>query len=486
MVESFGGFLREVQLSSKAFVKRAATSTAIAAFCSLALANTATAQTTVTLNQPGPVTDTTIRNGSYANTNFDGQVLITRAANDPEWQRRTLVKFDTANTIPAGSNIVSAYLTMTVKSGLGAAGHTRSVSAYRVTTGFLEAEATWYRRMGSSNWSAPGGDLGALYAQAPASNVPGYKVTFNVTNLVRQAVAGQLDTRWTRIALVDAGADAKESYREYYSAEDSDATRRPTLQVIYGSSPPPPPPPTSNTTLKVMQWNIQQGRANDGTNNLDRVVSWIVQANADLVSVNEIIKLSGNNQPQILCDKLRAQTGRNWTYYFQEITGFTTGIGEAVLSRLPMEATAEGVLSWGRSMALARVVVNGRTIDMMSTHLDANSSARRLQQVIELKAWAAGFPEQRIVAGDFNWYPGTTEINKMTETYHDSWAVAKSNGVAVSSPSNPDGNTRNTRIDYIFYSKGATALSVTNSTVMDARASGISDHRAVVTTFRVN
>jgi endonuclease/exonuclease/phosphatase family metal-dependent hydrolase len=235
-----------------------------------------------------------------------------------------------------------------------------------------------------------------------------------------------------------------------------------------------------------MQWNIAQGRATNGSSNIDSVVSWIIQANADLVSLNEIIKLSGNNQPQIICDKLKAQTGRNWTYYFQEITGFTTGIGEAVLSRLPIDSTAEGTLNWGRSMALARVVVNGRAINMVSTHLDADSSSRRLTQVNQLKAWLTTFSEQRIVAGDFNWYPGTAEINEMAETYYDSWAVAKSKGTATSSASNPDGNTRNTRIDYIFYSKGATALSVVGSTVMDARAAGISDHRAVVTTFKVN
>jgi endonuclease/exonuclease/phosphatase family metal-dependent hydrolase len=74
----------------------------------------------------------------------------------------------------------------------------------------------------------------------------------------------------------------------------------------------------------------------------------------------------------------------------------------------------------------------------------------------------------------------------MTENYYDSWVVAKSKGTAISSSSNPDGNTRNTRIDYVFYSKGAAALSVSSVQVIDARAAGISDHRAVVTTFKVN
>lgn len=479
MFVSFGGVARTRWIRTAGMLAVCAAS---------AVATPALAQTSATLSLPGSqVTDTTIRNGSYANTNLDGGILVTRASTDPEWERRTIVKFDTENTIPQGTSISSARLTLMVKSGLGSSRARRTVKAYRVTEGFLESEATWYTRMGSQRWGSPGGDLGEEVATAEVSNVAGSIVTFDVTNLVRQAVAGSLDTRYTRIALVDADAAAKESYREYYQSEDPSSNRRPALTIVYGSSSVTPPPTSgTSSTLKVMQWNIHQGIANDGSNNIDRVVSWIIQANADLVSLNEIIKLSGNNQPQIICDKLNAQTGRNWTFKFQEITGFTTGIGEAVLSRLPIDATAEGVLDWGRSMALARVVVNGRTIDMISTHLDADSSSRRLSQVIDLKAWATAQPEQRIVAGDFNAWPQTGEIVEMAKSYNDSWAVAKSKGVAYSSSSNPDGNTRNTRIDYVFYSKGASALSVTAVQVMDARASGISDHRAVVTTFKVN
>ena len=62
-----------------------------------------------------------------------------------------------------------------------------------------------------------------------------------------------------------------------------------------------------------------------------------------------------------------------------------------------------------------------------------------------------------------NGYPGTTEINEMAKTYNDAWAVAKAKGTAVSSAANPNGNTRNNRIDYVWYSKGATALSVVSA-----------------------
>src|SRR5262245_48053147 len=117
-----GMFLSVGGHSSRSLVRVAAA----LAFCASGLVSgTASAQSTVVLEQPGTeVTDTTIRNGSYANTNFNGGVLITRASADPEWQRRALLKFDTKNTIPEGTRITSATLTLTVKSGLGASGAT--------------------------------------------------------------------------------------------------------------------------------------------------------------------------------------------------------------------------------------------------------------------------------------------------------------------------------------------------------------------------
>jgi endonuclease/exonuclease/phosphatase family metal-dependent hydrolase len=137
---------------------------------------------------------------------------------------------------------------------------------------------------------------------------------------------------------------------------------------------------------------------------------------------------------------------------------------------------------------MVRVTVNGRTISVFSTHLDHQSSATRVAQVRQLVPWTSTFPEQRVVAGDFNGWPGTPEINEMLLTHNDGWAVARAAGTAVSFPGNPDGNTRNTRIDYVFYSKQATSLAVTNAQVFDLRdASGQrpSDHNPLIVTFAV-
>ena len=76
------------------------------------------------------------------------------------------------------------------------------------------------------------------------------------------------------------------------------------------------------------------------------------------------------------------------------------------------------LLTAQRSVAMARLNVNGRIVNVFSTHLDQNSSATRLAEVKQLVTWSASEPQQRIVAGDFNGWPGTTEINEMLKTPH--------------------------------------------------------------------
>jgi len=457
---------------------------------SLLLGGTAAAQTVV-LNQPGQVSDTTLRNGAYANTNYDGEPLITRRSDsDPDWERRTILKFDTENTIPEGARVVSATLTLTVKSGLGTAGQTRPLGVYRIPTGWLENEATWIRRMGSSNWATPGGDVSTYFGSASASNTAGSRVTFDVTSLVQRTVNGEFDTRYTRMLLADVATGSKETFREFYPSEDGTASRRPTLTVVLGTTATSPPPATNSSTIKVLQWNIAQGYDPQGQSNIDRVVAFIVAKRPDVISFNEINKYSSTNSHcQQIADRLRAQTGETWTYHWIQKSGAATGEGEAVMTRLDVDANDDFLLSVARSVAMLRLNVNGRIVNVFSTHLDHQSSSTRMTQIRQLVSWAATHAEQRIIAGDFNAWPGTGEYNEMLRTHNDGWAVARSAGVAYSFAGNPDGNTRNTRIDYVWGSRGATALQVLRAEVFDTRDSSgrkPSDHNPLIVTYRVN
>ncbi len=346
-------------------------------------------------------------------------------------------------------------------------------------------------RQGTTRWTTPGGDVGEVAGSANASNVAGAKVNINVTALVQNTSDGDFDSRYTRILLADVGADAKESYREYYSSEDSTVSRRPTLTIVLGSerqcaaaTAAAALGTTSGSTLKVMQWNIAQGYGPDGKSNIDRVVAFIAAKKPDVISFNEIMRYSSRNDPQIIADKLHALTGQTWTYKWVQKSGSSSGEGECVMTRLDIDGTDDFLLSAARSVAMITINVNGRNINVFSTHLDHQASSTRLAQVRQLVPWAATNAEQRIVAGDFNGWPGTPEINEMLKSYKDGWLIAKSKGVAVSYAGNPDGNTRNTRIDYVWYSENASYLSVTRAEVFYTKGS-ISDHNALMTTFQV-
>jgi hypothetical protein len=201
-------------------------------------ASVASAQTTVTLNQPKThVVSATIRGGTYANKN-DQTLLATRSSDNLEYERHALLKFDTQNTIPAGSAVTSAKLTVTVKGG--SADATRMVGAYQVTTSWGETEVTWKNRRSGQYWSKSGGDLGTRLAVQNVSNVAGTRVTFDVTALVKSAVSGALgSSRYTRVALIDEDASTSASYREYFTPTPTTAPRRaPHRPLLLRPAPP--------------------------------------------------------------------------------------------------------------------------------------------------------------------------------------------------------------------------------------------------------
>src|SRR3982750_571642 len=133
-----------------------------------------------------PAADATIRPGIYERTNFgDQDFLETKSSNDPDRVRRALLKFDTDTAIPAGSEINSATLTLTVKSG---SVHSRRIAVYCVPSSFDELQTTWNLRKGALNWRTGGGDVGHHHGVFIVTNVPGSKVTVDVTGIAREAM----------------------------------------------------------------------------------------------------------------------------------------------------------------------------------------------------------------------------------------------------------------------------------------------------------
>jgi endonuclease/exonuclease/phosphatase family metal-dependent hydrolase len=476
--------------------RRAATACALGFILSSG-AGSAAAQT-IDLTQSNA---TVLRGGDYANTNLSTDtVLSTRASSDPTYVRRIVLKFNTPS-IPANTPIASATLTLTVRGGNA---ETRTLSAYRVTSSYEATEATWNRRSASAAWTSPGGDLAARAGTATVTNVAGSHATFDVTAVVQATINGSFGaSAYSRFELLDAGASSRDSYKEFFTEQAGDPSVRPHLVVVYATSAPTstptpvptPPLPSTAQRLRVLQYNTHHGGyGTDGRYDPDRLATWMARMSPDVIMLNEVEKYTswGNeDQPARYKALMESKTGRKWyTVFAQEFGAWTSnGKGHLILSTFPLESTAMYDMSWDRVAAEARIIVNGRTINLIVTHLDPDYLARRLTQAQQVILWSTGIAENRILTGDMNAWPDQSSIAEYNKTYNDSWAVAEASGKAISfSGLSPSGATKKGRIDYIFYSKKATNLVVVSSQVYDTRdANGVmpSDHRPVLTTFEV-
>jgi endonuclease/exonuclease/phosphatase family metal-dependent hydrolase len=251
-----------------------------------------------------------------------------------------------------------------------------------------------------------------------------------------------------------------------------------------------PQPPT---TIRVMHWNLHHG--NDPNNKwaFPRQMEVIANAQPDIVTLNEVEKFNssyGNiDQAAEITKYLASKTGKTWYQYMVPATaGATKGIGNAIISRFPLDSSGICRLSSTRNALDGVMTVNGRVISLWSTHLAVESSSYRQAEVKALLACMAGFGSDRIVAGDFNGLPGAPEINLMTANHIDGWPYAKSIGAAVNYPGNCEGCTRGGRIDYIFIPKETTHIFLKRLEILDTRnSSGVmaSDHKPMVATIEI-
>jgi endonuclease/exonuclease/phosphatase family metal-dependent hydrolase len=286
------------------------------------------------------------------------------------------------------------------------------------------------------------------------------------------------------------------TYTAWLTVTDNAGATASVSKVITVTTPPPP----GSGTLRVLSWNGSFGKGTDNLYNPDRIATWISNINPDIAALCEI----PSDLALILNNLVIQRTGQTW-YYYHVPKYIGTTEGNMILSKYPLASTSSRFLSYQRSVAQATLTVGGRNINFFATHLDPDSSARRATEVSELTSWAAGFAESRIICGDFNAGPDTSEMSGMMGQYFDYWQVAMSAGVAAAYPDNPvymHTRTRRGRIDYVFYSRSASNLILRSAQIPDSRDLsntnvviylgtpddlGVrpSDHNQVVVTFDV-
>jgi PKD repeat protein len=246
--------------------------------------------------------------------------------------------------------------------------------------------------------------------------------------------------------------------------DNAGATATASVQIIVNA---PAPPPTTATQLRVMSWNISFGKGTDNIQNYDRSANWLAGLNADLIGLCEMPQ----HDVATLVSLLSQKTGRTWYSHFVPKYSGTTE-GNLILSKYAFTSVGALYMSYQRSVAQATVNVGGKNINFFATHLDDGSSSVRYAQVGELTSWASNFAEPRIVVGDFNGGPDTSEAVRMTGSYFDTWSQAMGAGTATAYPDNPVGihtRTRRGRIDYVFYSRGASNVVTRGTRIPDSR-----------------
>jgi endonuclease/exonuclease/phosphatase family metal-dependent hydrolase len=209
----------------------------------------------------------------------------------------------------------------------------------------------------------------------------------------------------------------------------------------------------ADVPLVVVHWNTYHGgQGTDLVVDRHRQVSWIAPLMPDLVSLNEVRPAQAEDYRQ----RLEAATGVPW--YSHHVIAQADEIGNQILSRHPFTSVSSHRMQangqYSRAVTQATVQVEGRAVQFFSTHLEHADPAIRLAQVQELTQFMAGFPEPRIVAGDFNVRPGSPEMLVVTAGHADAWEAALDRGTATAYEDNPPGpgtRTLRERIDYILH-----------------------------------
>jgi endonuclease/exonuclease/phosphatase family metal-dependent hydrolase len=448
----------------------------------------ASAQTTVTLSTPDTHinADLTIQGGSSGMTDFSGSDVLASKVSSVDYTRRILMKFDTQDFIPANAVIQSAKLYLVLKNAESS--ENRPLTAFNVTQSFVEGQTNWYYFRDGQTWNSAGGDFSGSFGTTNVGNAVGSTYTFDLTQLVQRAVNGDFGSRYTRVALVDTGAANSGNYRAFHSTRSSNTGARPRLVITYGSSSTPPSQPISisGATLRVMQWNIHKTKDSTGACNPNFIANTIVAQNPQVVSLNEVNFFSGEcawtfDMGAKLESLLESKTGIQW--YRQSVN--PNGVGNVLLSKIAPVSSSSFLLDYGRGVTQMGIPVNGRIVNVFSTHVEWDAAWERPIQINEVVRGVTNFSEPRIIMGDFNTWPNTSDYSIIANVYQDAWLAAVNSGTATSF--NGSGATHGTsRFDYAFCSK-VSSLSVKSVNVPDTRVNGVwpSDHDPVVTVVTV-
>lgn len=228
----------------------------------------------------------------------------------------------------------------------------------------------------------------------------------------------------------------------------------------------------------MLTYNIHHAIGVDGALDIPRIGEVIRSADADLVALQEVDQGTQRTFEQKQLEMLARYTGLYGR--FAKAIDFQGGeYGQAILSREPIAEFAIHQLpnDSGREQRIAAdAMVNfqGKTIRIVSTHLDHSSEELRQRQADRLVALFENVDGLVILAGDLNATPESETMKKIGQV----WKMEESKSTGATYPA----ETPSSQIDYILTNKRKAPVSLVEIRVIDEPIA--SDHRPVLGIFR--
>lgn len=248
------------------------------------------------------------------------------------------------------------------------------------------------------------------------------------------------------------------------------------------------PAPNSGAVLTVVTFNIWHDMG-DWPARRPLVIAALRDMDADVIALQEV--LQDADLPNQAEDIARALGGYSVHFVSVDPPEQARRYGNAVLTRLPVMETGEGrlrPLEDSRTLAMVRVSVNGRPVQIAATHLHhtPEGGAMRASQINDVLATiAAQNNAPTILLGDFNAPADAPEFAPVLSTFTDALEAADPTAAARSTLVTDHGH-RSARIDHIFVQGGRFEV-LSAGLAADQAVAGVwpSDHVAVVARLRV-
>ncbi len=192
------------------------------------------------------------------------------------------------------------------------------------------------------------------------------------------------------------------------------------------------------------------------------IVDELRKAKPGLIALQEVLQAPGlRNQAEDLAEAL----GHRYVFVSQDAQHLPRRYGNAILSRHPIVRHDEVRLEPRddyRSAGRVRVVVHGRMLDFVATHLHSGETggkirARQVRHLLEFAGAVEGQSAGTIVAGDFNGTAGSEELGPMHRAFVDAYARLHPDAdfrPASHATLNPAYFERSTRIDHVYAQRG--------------------------------